>query len=297
MAPIQKHNVNDDILYIFYLSQKIIRCFCIVQSTIEGSRTIKSSEEIEQLLHDYPAALDLYRTGKYKVKFKCEAEVERVILVEKRTIKNGSNDPSTITTMTNVATPNDNQENNQNVSDLSVNIEQNKQAGDSRRSLHHTQSPNRTLPMGSAANDNNIIHAEIPFLRVTSNTQPKVNHHRTPSKELDAYATPWPRPPIRHGSHSRDSPHKTSYNTQQGNKTNQEYPKEIMPFVPYASTPGNPWQQSRIQQSYFSNPLLQQQQRARLCMPAPFMSQQNPSYRQPYYYGSRPTISTMYQQK
>ncbi|CAF4503560.1 unnamed protein product, partial [Didymodactylos carnosus] len=59
------------------------------QSTTEGSRTVKIIKEIENLLKDYPAALDLYKTGKYKVKVKCEADVERVILVEKRSAKGG----------------------------------------------------------------------------------------------------------------------------------------------------------------------------------------------------------------
>ncbi|CAF1163735.1 unnamed protein product [Didymodactylos carnosus] len=59
------------------------------QSTMEGSRTVKTIKEIENLLKDYPAALDLYKTGKYKVKVKCEADVERVILVEKRSAKGG----------------------------------------------------------------------------------------------------------------------------------------------------------------------------------------------------------------
>ncbi|CAF1024387.1 unnamed protein product [Didymodactylos carnosus] len=59
------------------------------QSTMEGSRSVKNMKEIETLLKDYPAALDLYKTGKYKVKVKYEADVERVILVEKRSAKAG----------------------------------------------------------------------------------------------------------------------------------------------------------------------------------------------------------------
>ncbi|CAM4840290.1 unnamed protein product [Rotaria magnacalcarata] len=48
---------------------------------MEGSRSVKNAKEIEQLLRDYPAALELYRTGKYEV------DIERVILVEKRSTK------------------------------------------------------------------------------------------------------------------------------------------------------------------------------------------------------------------
>ncbi|CAF3808710.1 unnamed protein product [Adineta steineri] len=269
------------------------------QSTMEGSRTIKSSKEVEQLLRDYPAALELYRTGKYKVKVKCEADVERVILVEKRSPKAPTNKETTATTTTSDTstkntTTNEASENNQTVPDLSSSREQSKETRKDRsprRSRSRTHSQDRVAPIKSITNGGNIVHTTISSIRMTSNTQPKVDHQRTHSKEREASVTPQQKPFVHGRSHSRDSQHKTSYNKQQqqqGNKINREYPKMLVPFVGNTNNPGNLWQQQRPQQPYFSNPLLQQQ-RSALYMASPFIQQQNPLYRQPFYYGQQPS--------
>ncbi|CAF1035350.1 unnamed protein product [Adineta steineri] len=268
------------------------------QSTMEGSRTIKSSKEVEQLLRDYPAALELYRTGKYKVKVKCEADVERVILVEKRSPKAPANKETTATTSdtsTKNTTTNEASENNQTVPDLSSSREQSKETRKDRsprRSRSRTHSQDRVAPIKSITNGGNIVHTTISSIRMTSNTQPKVDHQRTHSKEREASVTPQQKQFVHGRSHSRDSQHKTSYNKQQqqqqGNKINREYPKMLVPFVGNTNNPGNLWQQQRPQQPYFSNPLLQQQ-RSALYMASPFIQQQNPLYRQPFYYGQQPS--------
>ena len=102
--------------------------FCLVQNTMEGSRSVKNGKEIEQLLRDYPAALELYRTGRYKVKLKNEGEIERVILVEKRSNKNtstSSNPPKTTEPQ---------QQNKPTVSDITNTIEKKKE--DSKKNDH-----------------------------------------------------------------------------------------------------------------------------------------------------------------
>jgi hypothetical protein len=259
---------------------------------MEGSRTIKSSKEVEHLLRDYPAALELYRTGKYKVKVKCDVEIERVILVEKRITKVAATTlpaPSTTT--------DDNQENNQTVPDVLNNFEEKKEVkknevgGRRSRSRTHSRDPVAPPPpppttKTSVSDGNNIVHTTISSIRMTSNTQPKVDHHRTPSRERDVSVTP-PQKQLFHGrSQSRDSQYRASY----GKQINREYLKMMVPFIPKANNSGNVWQQPRPQQPYFSNPLLQQQKRSSLYVPSGFAPQQNPLYRQPYYYGQRPSV-------
>lgn len=254
---------------------------------MEGSRTIKSSKEIEHLLRDYPAALELYRTGKYKVKVKCDVDVERVILVEKRINKVAANtQPASVVS--------DNQENNQTVPDLSTHSEDNKEVKKNeatRRSRSRTHSQDRAAP---ALSGNQLVNTTISSIRMSSNTQPKVDHHRTPSRDRDTSVTP-PQKQHTHGrSQSRDSQYKTAY----GKPTNREYPKMMVPYVPKANNPGNLWQQQRPQQPYFSNPLLQpQQQRSNFYGPPSFVPQQTPVYRQPYYYGQRPAAPVIYPQQ
>jgi hypothetical protein len=268
---------------------------------MEGSRTIKSSKEVEHLLRDYPAALELYRTGKYKVKVKCDADVERVILVEKRISKVPANNPTPPTTTTN-----ENQENHQTVPDLSNNTEQDKEVKknqEPRRSRSRTHSRDCIAPTTSVTNGANLVHTTISSIRMTSNTQPKVDHHRTPSREREISVTPQQKQHVHSGrSPSRDSPHMAAHNKQQGRQINREYPKMMVPFVPNATNSGNIWQQQqqqqqRTQQTYFTNPLVQQQQRANLYRPPTFVPQQNPLYRQPYYYGQRPSVPVAYPQQ
>jgi hypothetical protein len=248
---------------------------------MEGSRTIKSSKEVEYLLRDYPAALELYRTGKYKVKVKSDTEVERVILVEKRITKVAASAlPAPSTT-----TADDNQENNQTVPDLLNNSEEKKEVTKNeagRRSRSRTHSRDRIAP----TDNNNIVHTTISSIRMTSNTQPKVDHHRTPSRERNVSVTP-PQKQHYHGrSQSRDSQHRATY----GKQINREYPKMMVPFIPKANNLANLWQQPRAQQPYFSNPMIPQQKRSSLYLPQTFVPQQNPLYRQPYFYGQRPAI-------
>ncbi|CAF1685034.1 unnamed protein product, partial [Adineta ricciae] len=150
------------------------------QSTMEGSRTIKTAKEVEQLLRDYPAALELYRTGKYKVKVKCEADVERVILVEKRSPKVVSNNSSVA---------NDINEANQTVPDVSITTEPDndtKKDRSPRRSRSPAQYQDRVAPTTTTISQSgNIVHTTISSIRMTSNTQPKVDHQRTHSKERE----------------------------------------------------------------------------------------------------------------
>jgi len=257
---------------------------------MEGSRTVKSSTEVEHLLRDYPAALELYRTGKYKVKVKCDTDVERVILVEKRISKITTN---------NSTKSNDNQENNQTVPDLSTNIEQDKEIKkiqESGRSRSRTHSRDRVAPTTSVTNGDNIVHTTISSIRMTSNTQPKVDHHRTPSRDREVSVTPQQKQHV----HSRDNQLTELHSKQQGRQINREYPKMMVPFVQNVNNSGNLWQQQRPQQSYFSNPLLlqqQQQQRAILYRPSTLVPQQNSLYRQPYYMGQRPSVPIAYQQQ
>ena len=269
----------------------------VVQTTMEGSRTIRSAKEIEHLLRDYPAALDLYRTGKYKVKVKSDAEVERVILVEKRTTKTiGSTQPTS-------ATVNDNQENNQTVSDLSSHVDENKdikqQNEPTRRSRSRSHSPDRAAPL-----TDNIVHTTISSIRMTSNTQPKVGHHRTPSREREVSATP-PQKQVVHGrSQSREGPYKTPY----GRHTNRDYSKMMVPFIPKVNNAANPWQQApqqqqqqqqRTPQPYFSNPLLQPQPQARsnLYTSPAFVPQANALYRQSCYFGQGTSTPIVFAQQ
>lgn len=192
----------------------------LVQHTMEGSRTIKSSKEVEQLLRDYPAALELYRTGKYKVKVKCDADVERVILVEKRVNKtaatNGSN------------TTDENQENNQTVPDLSKDADQTdkevKKEDFSRHSRSRTQSQDcvaPTVPM----NGNTLVPTTMSSIRMTSNTQPKVDHHRTPSRDRDVSTTPPQKTRDHKRSQSRDNQYQGTFGKQQGKQINQQQQK------------------------------------------------------------------------
>ncbi|CAF3917395.1 unnamed protein product [Rotaria sordida] len=247
------------------------------QSTMEGSRTIKTSKEVEHILRDYPAALELYRTGKYKVKVKCEANVERVILVEKKAVK---------------TTTNKNQDNNQIVPDGSSNMEQNREIENEQnlqQSRSRTQSRERIAPTTSVTNGHNIVHATISSTLITNDNHPKVDHHRTPSNEREISVASQKKQPINQHNHSSDSQHKALNNNQQGDKVNRDCLKMIMPYVPQANKSGNQWQQPRFQTPYYSNPLLQQQQRSNSHMPVPYIPQQNPRYQHPYYYRQRPT--------
>ena len=262
---------------------------------MEGSRTLRNAKEIEYLLRDYPAALDLYRTGKYKVKVKSDAEIERVILVEKRASKPATNNLSTPTT------GNDNQENNQTVPDLSTTMEDNKDVKENEKiepSSSRTHSQDRAAPLAT-----NIVHATISSMRMTSNTQPKVDHQRASSREREASVTPPQKQMVQGRSQSRDSQYRATY----GKYTNRDYGKMMVPFVPKVGNVANIWQQQQQQQqqqqrapqSYLSNPLLQPptQQRSNLFTPPAFMSQPNAFYRQSCYFGQGPVAPIIFPQQ
>jgi hypothetical protein len=266
---------------------------------MEGSRSVKNIKEIEQLLRDYPAALELYRTGRYKVKLKNEADIERVILVEKRTNKTISN---------NVTKPNDLQQNKQSILDVSSNVDKTKEGVKKERSSEQTRSRthsrDHTAPTTSTTDNSALVQATTSSMDVSSHSQPKVDHHRTPSKERDVSVTSQSKQqqqqqlqqqtPRR--SHSRDSRSKLSYSKQKGKKMNRDYPKAIVPYVPNANPMGNMWQQSRALQPYYSNPILPHQLPIpNMYMPSPFIPQQNPVYQQPYYYGQPPFPPLVYQ--
>ncbi|CAF0973281.1 unnamed protein product [Rotaria sp. Silwood1] len=264
------------------------------QSTMEGSRTIKSSKDVEYILREYPAALELYRTGKYKVKVKCEANVERVILVEKKVTKTTTNDSTTTTT-----TNNNNQDNNQTVVDVSNKSDENKEVKheqNSRPTPSRTQSQECVARTTSVTNGNNIVHATISSTCITNTNQPKVDHQRTPSNEREISVASHKKKSSHHRYHSGDIQHKESNHKYQGDKINRDYPKVMMPYVPQVIKPGNQWQQPRFPHPYYSNPALhqhqqqqQQQQGSNSHLPVSYLPQQNPRYQPPYYYRQRPT--------
>ncbi|CAF3545475.1 unnamed protein product [Rotaria socialis] len=306
------------------------------QSTMEGSRTIKNSKEVEHILRDYPAALELYRTGKYKVKVKYEVDVERVILVEKRTIKATSN---------NATVPSITQDKNQTALDSSNNMEQHRDIEkEPRQTSSRTQSQDRSVAPRTASipNGMNTVHATISSISMVNNNQPKVDHQRAPSNEPEVSLESQKNQPT---NPSDNNYQKASLNKQQGDKITRDYPKTMVPFVPQANKAANPWQQPRFQQPYFTTSTTaatatatatattfilfiswlveiyltiifeqhqqqhqqqyqqqqqqqpQQQPRPNLFMPAPFLPQQNPQYPQPYYFVQRPAAPPVYQQQ
>ncbi|CAF4082908.1 unnamed protein product [Rotaria magnacalcarata] len=127
---------------------------------MEGSRSVKNAKEIKQLLRDYPAALELYRTGKYEV------DIERVILVEKRSTKVVPN---------NETETNGVQQNYQSRPILSRDLDRRKQEviteKDSERSRNRAESSS-VKPITSS-------------MHMIVNTQPKPDLHSATSKEQE----------------------------------------------------------------------------------------------------------------
>ncbi|CAF3646360.1 unnamed protein product [Rotaria sordida] len=278
------------------------------QNTMEGSRSVKSIQEVEQLLRDYPAALELFRTGRYKVKVKYESDVERVILVEKRASKIASNH-ETKTHGT--------QQQNQSHYYVSTNLEKMredlKKERDSERSRSRTHSQDHIAPppppppitTTSVTDDNILSQATTSSMRMTSNIQPKVDNHRTTSNEQDVSVTSQrkqqqqqqqqqqqPQQQQQHTHHrtnSRESPFNVSQSKHKGKKSSRDHARALVPYVPNANQPQYMWPQSRPVQHYYSNPVLpQQSQPSNIYMPPSFLPQQNPLYQQPYYYGQQP---------
>ena len=249
---------------------------------MDGSRSVKNVKEIEQLLRDYPAALDLYRTGRYKVKVKYEADVERVILVEKRTNKNSS---------TNLPKTNDFQQNNQYTPDAPTKEDTKKQR-DSDHLRSRTQSRDHSGPAASVIGDNDVVQPTTSSKHLLNNTQPKIDHHRVQSKEREASVVSQPKQRTHRHSRSRESPSLISQSKHKGKKSNRDYPKAVVPYVPHTQLNGNMWHQSRALQPYYSNPVLPQ--RPSTYMPSGFVPPQNAVYQQPYYYGQQPSPAVAY---
>ena len=267
--------------------------FCLVQNTMEGSRSVKNAKEIEQLLRDYPAALELYRTGRYKVKLKNEADIERVILVEKRSNKNAPAPASK---------PTESQQNKQTVSDVTTTTaEKKKEDSKKDRSRSRTHSRDRVAPTATVPDNNALVQTTTSSIHMTSNTQPKVDNHRTSSKERDASVTSQSKQQqqeqeqTQRRSHSRDSHSKTSHSKHKGKKNSRDYQNALVPYVPNVNPAANMWQHARALQPYYSNPLLSHQ--TNLYMPSPYVSQQYPGFQQPYYYGQPPYPPALVYQK
>jgi hypothetical protein len=270
---------------------------------MEGSRSVKNIKEIEQLLRDYPAALELYRTKRYKVKVKYEADVERVILVEKRSSRNASN---------NVTKTNDHEKNKQSNNDTSTDVNKTKddvkKPKDSDRSRSRTHSQDRVLPTTSVSENNDAVQTTTSSVRVASNTQPKVDHQRTPSKDREILeASQSKQEPQQqqqeqrrnsyHRERSHDSRSNASCSKQKGRKCSRDYPTTVVPYIPNANPAENMWHQSRALQPFYTNPLFQQQTYPQnMYTPSNYIAQQNPIYQQPYYYSQQNPYSLTYQQ-
>ena len=261
---------------------------------MEGSRSIKNSKDVEHLLRDYPAALELYRTGKYKVKVKYEADVERVILVEKRSSK-GIAGSTAVTTKE----PQDN-------SQVSLNVVTNgtKSAAevtkdrDSDRSRSRTHSRDRVAPTSTVSNGTAVVHTTTTSMRVASNAQPKVDHHRASSKERDVSVAPSLKPEQhlhrQRRSQSRESPSVASNSKQATRKNSHDHSRIVVPFVPNVQPPAPVWTPLRAVQPYYSNPVFPNQQ-PNMYMPVTYVPQQTPVYQQPYGYSQRPMLALGYQ--
>lgn len=263
---------------------------------MEGSRTIRNSKEVEQLLRDYPAALELYRTGRYKVKLKYEADVERVILVERRTNKDATNNQ----TKTDVLP-----QNTQPVPNVSMNLqkpkddtnkenvsEQQKQINSRAESKDHTASKT------SLIDNSPFVQTATSSMHMTSNTQPKVDNHRAATTDQEAPDVPQEK---KHRSRHRNKSHDSSTNVvpvkTKGKRSSRDYPQAVVPYVANVNPAPYMWQQPQSVQHYFSNPVLPQQQvpMSNGYMQQTYLPQQNQIFQQPYYYGQTTLPALTYQ--
>ena len=262
---------------------------------MEGSRSVKNVKEVEQLLRDYPAALELYHTGRYKVKIKNEADIERVILVEKRASKN---------TSINILKPHENQANISSISDGSNSTERKRDDSKENQPQIRTYSNDRIAPVISIPDNNAVVQTTGSSIRLPSNIQPKVDNHRAPSKEREVSVTSQSKQEqqpqqqqaqqheIKRRSNSRDSRSKGLHSKSKGKRSNRDYQNAVVPYVPNA----NVWQPSRVPQPYYSNPFMSHQPiMPNMYMPSPYIPSQYPGYQQPYYYGPQPYPAITYQ--
>ncbi|CAF0869180.1 unnamed protein product [Adineta steineri] len=267
-------------------------------NTMEGSRSVKNIKEIETLLKDYPAALELYRTKKYKVKVKYEADVERVILVEKRSSKNASN---------NAIKTNDIQSNKQSIPDLANDVNKTKEdvkkVKDVEQPRSRPHSKDRIMPATSATENNDLVQTTATSSNhmISNTTQPKVDQQRISSKEREPLASSHSKPDQQSSSirdRSHDSRSNGSHMKHKGRKSSRDYPTALVPYVPNANPAANMWPQSRALQPYYNNPMFQRQQyQSNYFMPSSIIPQQNPMYQQPYYYPQRTAYPLVYQQQ
>ncbi|CAF1010243.1 unnamed protein product, partial [Adineta ricciae] len=263
--------------------------------------------EIEQLLRDYPAALELYRTKKYKVKVKYEADVERVILVEKRSSKNASNHASKA---------NDVQQSKQSTQDTSNDVnqinEEVKKTKDSQHVRSRTHSKEQVPSLAKTTSTiENTEAAQISNAgssnQLTNNAQSKADQSQRLSKERDLLTTSQSKQDqqsFSRGEKSHDSRSVTSHTKRKGKRHSRDYPTALVPYVPNANVNTNMWQQSRALQPYYNhnnnNSLYQHQQQypSNYYMPPAIIPQQNPMYPQQYYYPPQgPYPITPYQQQ
>ena len=261
---------------------------------MEGSRSVKNTKEIEQLLRDYPAALELYRTGRYKVKIKNEADIERVILVEKRTNKNQSN----TTTKTN---------DNQSIQDISNKIDENikKERNITEASRSHLHSQDRVAQPSSSSihytDSNNLVQTTTSSMHTSNYNEPKVEQNRASSKDHDTSLTSQSKTEQKQKSPQRsqsrdDSRSKVSHSKHKGKKNHRDHTRALVPYVPNGNSGAQMWHQSRALQPYYSNPIIPQPPISNMYMPTPYGPQQNSMYSQPYYYGQTPFPALVYQQ-
>ena len=278
---------------------------------MEGSRSVKNSKEIEQLLRDYPAALDLYRTGKYKVKVKYEADVERVILVEKKSSKDNDHYHSQ-KTLAHTDVP---EKHFPTVDENGIpqkTAEGFKQETDPNRSRSRTISKDRLVPpppaptLVSAVIGPNPVNTTISSIRMSSNAQPKVDHHRTPSKDREILIntnnqTIQEAKPVTHTeqsqthrrSRSRESANHASRSKPPARKNSRDHGNMIVPFVPNNYPMGNLWNQQRLIQPYYSSPMIPQQTN-NVYMRNPYLPPQSHVFPQMYPYGPQNPPTTTY---
>ncbi|CAF1608279.1 unnamed protein product [Rotaria magnacalcarata] len=277
------------------------------QNTMEGSRSVKNAKEVEQLLRDYPAALELYRTGKYKVKVKYEADIERVILVEKRSTKVVPNNE----TKTNSV-----QQNYQSRPTLSTDSERRKQEviteKDSERSCNRAESQDHTVPVTSVTDNSSSVNATTSSMPTIVNTQPKTDLHSAASKEQKIPEPSQTQEPQqeeqeeqkkeKHHSdrrtRSRNSPSNVLQLKHKEKKSSRDHRGVLVPLMTNGTQTQHMWQSPQGVQHYFSQPAVRQQtQPSNMYMAPPHPLRQNSAFQQPYYYGQTPLPAITYQQR
>lgn len=275
-----------------------------------GTRTVKNAKEVEQLLRDYPAALELYKTGKYKVKVKREADVERVILVEKRSHRTESENISINGVSGNEQTENTSADSNNTQTTESKNIQTTREASQIR-DRSRTVSKDRGIIRCSPKENHREVHMTTSSIRITSNAHSKVDNHRNLSRDRDPSANSRVQSikshptqqtiavaskPITKGrSLSRDNISHTSYTKVAHRKPKPDNERMVVPYVPNMNQIRNAWNQPKTMQPYFSTPLLPQPHNNPY-MVNPYISTQNQYFPQPYHYPTQSSVPISYPQ-